>query len=453
MNQYLAIIAPVLLLTLILVSPSYQYGEPDAYGNPLWVERESHVLINAVRMDPKGYLNKFYSEAQATNFLNPATYPAVAPLYYSIGNNRLARAHSDDMSSHNCFNHNDCNGTLIETRFDAFLSNDCQGNTAENLAAGPATGLATNNFLLCDADALPCTADTVNDGHRENIMSPLYSSMGVGFSYTETSTYNNYWTQDFTSKSCPPQNSPIHSGSHTFINSNPVYLASWYHTVAPKSTAIYVDVGAGTNGYMFALTLGNSTAGIYTFSPLTFKECQKYVFVFKTETATYRYPDTGSFSTVISASSQCPIWQSTEILPSSFTTTGKPTTSGIPTTTSTTSSTTSSTTGNSTMGTTTTPITSSSNPTSTTGKPTTSGIPTTTSTTTSTTTGSSTTTTTTTSSTTTDKPTTTTTSPSSGASPSPSDSTTTGLSTGSMLSIASTTIYMVVIAIALSIII
>ena len=55
----------------------------------------------------------------------------------------------------------------------------------ENIAAGQTTPSAV------------VTSWMNSSGHCNNIMSPSFKHLGVGYYYGSASTYKHYWTQDF----------------------------------------------------------------------------------------------------------------------------------------------------------------------------------------------------------------------------------------------------------------
>jgi uncharacterized protein YkwD len=35
------------------------------------------------------------------------------------------------------------------------------------------------------------------DGHRQNILSPNYREIGIGYAFSDAAQFKHYWTQDF----------------------------------------------------------------------------------------------------------------------------------------------------------------------------------------------------------------------------------------------------------------
>ncbi|GAM24480.1 hypothetical protein SAMD00019534_076550 [Acytostelium subglobosum LB1] len=360
----------LVIIAALFVNVSTQYGEPDSDGNPGWRERESHVIVNAIRSAPIKYVTTYYTSYASDFFMSPAMFPAVPPLYLTTTDSHPALLHAQDMAFNNCFNHSDCgNNTSFEQRIKKYVTTDCLGQSyGENIAAGLDNGRGVSWYLLCENDTIPCAADsnTLNTGHRRNIMSPTFKSMGIGYAYSAQADYSYYWTQDFTAATCPSQTNPIYGGSHSFVDSNLVYYANWWKT-APATSKIYIK--AGNNAVVshdLTLHLGNSTLGTFIYNSTTqYTECQLYAFVFTVGDATYRYPDTGSLATLTSTASKCAAWSSTNIIPSPSTSTS--TTSSNPATTSTSTTSTAQTTTTTKDGTTTSQTTTSTTSTQSTG--------------------------------------------------------------------------------------
>ncbi|EGC33190.1 hypothetical protein DICPUDRAFT_95100 [Dictyostelium purpureum] len=302
-----------LLHILITLSINYLlvfgYGESDSQNNPNHYERESFNLINLVRMFPTQYANTYMTGYTNLNLMF-TTYKPTTPIYLNNTLNRMSKAHSYDMSTNNCFSHNDCvNGSSTSARFSRWTS--CTGSGwGENIAAGSSTGIAANNLLICDATSgNACSADGSGyDGHRKNLMNANYKVAGVGYYYTSTSTYKHYWTQDLTGGTCNNPTGPIYSGYHTFFPStNPQFIVNFYSKTLSTSTMSLVFVGGSTVSMTRAY--GNDTFAVYTYTPTSFTVCAKYYFTTTTTSgATYRYPDTGSLQ--ISKDTTCNSWTS-----------------------------------------------------------------------------------------------------------------------------------------------
>ncbi len=106
-----------------------------------------------------------------------------------------AAAHSQDLATHNIFGHNGSNGSTVGDRIAATGYSPLYAY-GENVAAGQATPEEVVVAWMNSPD------------HRENILSPLYQHIGVGYAYNENSTYRHYWTQNF--------------GSHGKVEATPV---------------------------------------------------------------------------------------------------------------------------------------------------------------------------------------------------------------------------------------
>jgi uncharacterized protein YkwD len=95
----------------------------------------------------------------------------------------VAQAHSQDMATHNYFDHNSQDG---RTPFDRMTAAGYRYSTAaENIAAGQRTA----------QDVM--TGWMNSPGHRANILNCALKEIGVGYATASSSQYGVYWTQDF----------------------------------------------------------------------------------------------------------------------------------------------------------------------------------------------------------------------------------------------------------------
>ncbi|EAL61268.1 hypothetical protein DDB_G0292288 [Dictyostelium discoideum AX4] len=297
----------IFISSLLMVNQVSAYGESEE-GYPSHFERESHNLVNLVRMFPAQYKANYMNDYKSMGLENILNVPAVPPVWYNSTLNDLARFHSNDMATYPCFSHNSCDGTDIWKRFNSFITCSNAGSRSENIAAGYSSGIQTNNQLLCDKVGSICATDASdNDGHRVNIMSKSTSNLGVGHVYVKGSTYGSYWTQDFTSGSCSLPDTPIYSAYHTFPSgTKPQFIAIYYNQTMPADSIELVFVDG--DSIDMTLTYGSSTAGAYM-TTTDFNYCAQYYFDIKTESGeTYRYPDTGFLQLVNNLNASCPSW-------------------------------------------------------------------------------------------------------------------------------------------------
>jgi uncharacterized protein YkwD len=95
----------------------------------------------------------------------------------------VAQAHSQDMATHNYFDHNSQDG---RSPFDRMTAAGYRYSTAaENIAAGQRTA----------QDVM--TGWMNSPGHRANILNCALKEIGVGYATASSSQYGVYWTQDF----------------------------------------------------------------------------------------------------------------------------------------------------------------------------------------------------------------------------------------------------------------
>ena len=93
-----------------------------------------------------------------------------------------ARKHSEDMAGKGYFSHQSDDGRGLRERL---LDEGFTGSAGENIAAGQ----------VSPEDVVEAWMNS--EGHRENILLPIFTHLGVGFCYSESSPMIYYWTQDF----------------------------------------------------------------------------------------------------------------------------------------------------------------------------------------------------------------------------------------------------------------
>ena len=100
----------------------------------------------------------------------------IPALQWSDTLGRAARAHSEDMARNGFMSHRGSNGSTFDQRIAQAGFNG--GYLAENVASGQRTPEEVVNSWMN------------SPGHRENILNPVYTHLGVGFA-------DNKWTQKF----------------------------------------------------------------------------------------------------------------------------------------------------------------------------------------------------------------------------------------------------------------
>lgn len=114
----------------------------------------------------------------------------LAPLNLNPQLIQSAQGHSQDMVDHNFMGHNGSDGS---SPFDRMHRAGYQFSSAgENVAAGYATPETVMDGWMNEApDA------SGHRGHRDNILSPNYHEIGIGYAFGQSTQYKHYWTQDF----------------------------------------------------------------------------------------------------------------------------------------------------------------------------------------------------------------------------------------------------------------
>ena len=269
------------------------YGVPQG-GYPGWSERALLVLTNAVRIAPLDYRAKYASDFSpslaAANVL--AAYPAARPLRWNLALNESARAHSYDMGTNGCFQHDSCDGVAWNARIEGYYR--LSATIGENIAAGypgPADPRYVMAMWLCDASGSACCADGAGcDGHRQNIMSTAYAALGTGYDDVPSSTYQDYWTQDFggaADGSAPP----LVDGSHVFFPSRSLtFLANYVDLAAPRTVTLVLQ----GDPVPMTVSLGSPASGTWAATVALGGGCRSYHFEAVDAAGTpWRYPEAG----------------------------------------------------------------------------------------------------------------------------------------------------------------
>ena len=147
------------------------------------------ACISAVRVNPSRYKADFaaLSSCSYSSWIAGVTTPARMPLTWADKTATIldtaARKHAVDMATKNFFSHTGSNGLspFQRARAAGYPSN----NMGENIAAGFSTVRKAMVAWMCSS------------GHRDDLMSCSWTSVGSGYAYSATSTYKHYWVQDF----------------------------------------------------------------------------------------------------------------------------------------------------------------------------------------------------------------------------------------------------------------
>lgn len=276
------------------------YGDPDeAYPtHPNWQERSIITLTNACRTAPADFRDAYVG---ASGILLPQNYPPVAPLYWNLDLNRVARLHAVDMAVNMGLSHTSSDGTAFYDRVRAFY--DKSWNMGENIAYSRFDPLSTMFQWVLDGsldnpapdNSEPSTQWPSGDGHRKNMMNQNYFEMGTGYAEGPMGwqDINPYWVQDFGGGGSPYDDRRVPSGTHLFLKEDvTTFMANYYDAEGngPVSAAVNVD-GAEQS---LSLNLGVPDMGTYAAELPEGSGCRYYYFVFEDgEGAVWRYPEEG----------------------------------------------------------------------------------------------------------------------------------------------------------------
>ena len=153
-------------------------------------------LMNEVRTDPQGFLNKRVIPYLKENDLEENPYAKslvedlkvakkVGELQMSAALTKTARSHARDMGQHGTIGHNSSDGTSFPERIPKKFKT---GMIAENCDYGNAVPLDIVMALLID-DGIASL------GHRKNILHPTLNFVGIAIE--EHKTYRTNCVMDF----------------------------------------------------------------------------------------------------------------------------------------------------------------------------------------------------------------------------------------------------------------
>lgn len=289
------VLLSLLFTVCLLYSAERGYGDwlEESPGFPDMKDRRVLLLTNSCRLDPTGYRDEYLGDY---DILLPENYPTVDPLYWQIDLNRVARIHSEDMAQ-NGLSHSSSDGTSFGDRVKSYYSKS--GWIAENIAAGNIDAISTVWQWLMDitdySTQEPAEDNSLDDGHRRNIMSSTYKEMGSGYAYGPAK-YNHFWTQDF-GGGTPDYTNPISAAAHFIGNDSVTFLATYKDPYEgdPIGAFLWVE-GEKINLSTF---LGNTNAGTYRAMLPLVDSCRNYFFEFiDSEGNSCRHPEGGALVTI-----------------------------------------------------------------------------------------------------------------------------------------------------------
>ena len=138
------------------------------------------ALDDAARAELLELVNAARGEARRCG---DASFAAAPPMTWDARLEATAAGHSDDMATHDFFDHTGSDGSTIGAR--ATAAGFDWSTVGENIAAGQATG----------ADAM--AGWIASPGHCENLMDQRRDRLGMACTSDPLATYPTYWTQVF----------------------------------------------------------------------------------------------------------------------------------------------------------------------------------------------------------------------------------------------------------------
>jgi uncharacterized protein YkwD len=173
---------------LLLLFLSFAWWSGLAAPTPVAAGSSFHVYLPIVANPGAPNSAATTLEQQVVDLTNQLRLQnGCAPLNISPELSTAARAHSQDMATHDYFDHTSLSGQEPEQRAEQAGYAGQAG--WENIAAGQSTAAAVVATWYNETPP--------NDGHRRNILNCSLTEIGVGYAVNPDSTYGVYWTQDF----------------------------------------------------------------------------------------------------------------------------------------------------------------------------------------------------------------------------------------------------------------
>ncbi|MBX2865451.1 MAG: calcium-binding protein [Leptolyngbyaceae cyanobacterium MAG.088] len=169
---------------------------------------------------------------------------------------RTAENHSEAMAEGDFFSHTGLNGSAPWDRAEE------EGYTANSMGENIAAGQTTPEQVV--------EAWINSPGHRENLLNPNYTEMGVGYVYLENDTgnvnYNHYWTQVFGSgdltPDSPAQDSQGNGVDESIFEPVPEPVAGDDTPTAPERVLEPDFVGNDNNNVIYGNSQSNVILGL-----------------------------------------------------------------------------------------------------------------------------------------------------------------------------------------------
>ncbi|MFK7861490.1 MAG: CAP domain-containing protein [Granulosicoccus sp.] len=169
---------------IVTIVPVITVVEPDSEpnGNPTPGQTTINTATcSSSESEMQQRMLQLINDARATaRVCGTDSYPATRSLSWNTNLAEASRVHSDDMATHNFFDHTGSDGSSAAMRVTR------QGYqwraVGENIAAGRTTAEATVNDWL------------ESPGHCRNIMNPTFAEVAVACVEDSDSDFGRYWT-------------------------------------------------------------------------------------------------------------------------------------------------------------------------------------------------------------------------------------------------------------------
>ena len=245
------------------------YGDAEQ-GLPRAEDRLMHLWTNAARVEPGAFADEYTRGGCSFGAFSPTEKQAQPLLAFNRALAEAAAFHTEDMADGAFLSHSSSDGTSFGARLDRYYQGQAIG---ENVSMG-----------YSDAFVGVMRGWMCSDGHRSNIMEPMWDELGVA-------TVGVYRTQDFGLGGVEVP--MIAMGAHTpLAPTDAVALMADAHD--PDGVSEMRVVLDGTV-YAMSLAFGDATSGTWSLSASVDAGCHVYWFEASAASGEGRFPATGAY--------------------------------------------------------------------------------------------------------------------------------------------------------------
>lgn len=168
----------------LLMNPKWRLASSDTGGNEVWIvlALPQNIPTNAAQAEQQ-VLNLVNQARMQSRKCGSARYGATGSLRLNAVLTKAAQLHAQDMAKHQQMQHEGSDGSTPAQRLTR------QGYKWRAVGENVAAGAGGAEEVVAGWLASP--------GHCANIMSPLFTEMGLAFAVNDRDEYAVYWAQSF----------------------------------------------------------------------------------------------------------------------------------------------------------------------------------------------------------------------------------------------------------------